>query len=289
MIEHMGDIIAQEPISRLARYEYPNSKTIWFVKKPYISLLKHNPYIDIIITVPCLSTWIWIKNKIKFDFVYEMHLKGRFCPKCKIQLNKDNYDENITGLNYFNYGGLLKSSSLHNKITFFDDAPKIYIPSNTITRTHSNFGKHMVIHCKSNEEIKDWENYKWETLINLIASTHNLQIIEVGNKSTLNLKNKQYKNLCGKLSILETAQLIKNSFLFCGIDSGPAHIANSVGTPGVLLFGEYFYGIKNQNPYTGNYGENLKCRFVRSQGLVKDIEIDAVFNAINDLLLIKKQ
>jgi ADP-heptose:LPS heptosyltransferase len=289
MIEHMGDIIAQEPISRLARYEYPNSKTIWFVKKPYISLLKHNPYIDIIITVPCLSTWIWIKNKIKFDFIYEMHLKGRFCPKCKIPLNKDIYDENITGLNYFNYGGLLKSSCLHNKINFLNIAPEIYLPSELSIKSMQSLEKYIVLHCKSNEEIKDWENHKWEKLIDLILSNSQLQIIEVGSKSTLNVINERYKNLCGKLSILETAELIKNALLFCGIDSGPAHIANAVGTPGVLLFGEYFYEIKNQNPYTGNYGENLKCRFIRSQGFVKDIEIHAVFDAINDFLPIKKQ
>jgi ADP-heptose:LPS heptosyltransferase len=45
------------------------------------------------------------------------------------------------------------------------------------------------------------------------------------------------KNLAGKTSLVELAGLMARSTLLLTTDSGPAHLANSVGTPVVVLFG----------------------------------------------------
>jgi predicted lipopolysaccharide heptosyltransferase III len=44
-------------------------------------------------------------------------------------------------------------------------------------------------------------------------------------------------NLTDKLSLLQTAAIIKRSRLFIGNDSGPMHLAAAMGTPSVLFFG----------------------------------------------------
>ena len=50
-----------------------------------------------------------------------------------------------------------------------------------------------------------------------------------------------YLNLSNKLSILSTAEVIKRSSIFIGLDSGPSHIANAVGTKGIILMGDYYH------------------------------------------------
>jgi len=45
------------------------------------------------------------------------------------------------------------------------------------------------------------------------------------------------KNLCGKTSIYEASGVLWGCRLYVGIDNGLSHLANAVGTPGILLYG----------------------------------------------------
>ncbi len=87
-------------------------------------------------------------------------------------------------------------------------------------------------------------------------------------------------NLCGRLSILETAEVIRRSALFIGIDSGPAHLANAVGTPGVILLGD-FLGFRRYMPYSGGYKNGTNGRIVYADRTVRNIPADAVLREIS--------
>ena len=64
-----------------------------------------------------------------------------------------------------------------------------------------------------------------------------------------------YSNLCGQSGIAETAEDdSRRAALFIGIDSGPAHLANAVKTPGVILLGRYLTW-DYYMPYTGFYAD----------------------------------
>lgn len=52
--------------------------------------------------------------------------------------------------------------------------------------------------------------------------------------------------------MLETAEVIGQAGLFVGIDSGPAHMANAMGTDGVILLGQLF-DFTDYLPYSGRY------------------------------------
>lgn len=285
LIEHIGDIIANEPIAREVRKKHPNSKIIWFVRKPYREIIIYNPHINKVFTVRCLTTWIWIKQKFQFEAVYDLHFNERYCKKCNLPLDKENVDNSINSTNYFNFGGLLKAVCLHNKFDVINNAPEVYIPQKTFNSLSKKitFKKYIVIHCSSNESIKNWENNKWVQLIGHNISKYKLPVIEVGTQSYLNYTNTLYYNYCNKLKLLETAALIRNAALFIGVDSGPAHMANAAGTPGIVLLGEYLSGMKNYNPYSGNYGERKNCKIIYSESFVKDIPIENVLNNIESL------
>lgn len=286
LIEHIGDIIANEPISREVRRKHPKSIIIWFVRNPYKTLLKYNPAIDKVYTVNCLTSWIWLKERFTFEAIYELHFSGRACNVCNLPLIKINSDTPISSQNYLNHGSLLKAVCLDNKITVEDEFPKIYIPKKYFTSIQKKISltKYIVIHCNSNETIKDWGKDNWEELIEQIISEYQYSVIEVGIKSSLTCANPVYYNYCGKLKLLETAALIKNASLFIGIDSGPAHMANASGTCGIVLLGEYYFGMKNYNPYSGNYALGRKCRLVYSAESVKKNSVEVVLKNINNLL-----
>jgi heptosyltransferase-3 len=286
LIEHIGDIIANEPISREIRKKHPTSTIIWFVRKPFKELIKYNPNIDKVLTVYCLTTWIKIREKIKFEAVYDLHFNGRSCNHCHVPLKKENVNNLINGTNYFNYGGLLKAVSLHNKIEVLDTTPQIYIPFKIIIKSERFIpkDKFIVVHCSSNETIKDWDKKKWEQLVKILIDENTFRVVEIGSDSKINIDSEYYLNLCGKTSILQSAAIIKKATLFIGIDSGPAHMANALDTPGIILLGEYYFGMKNFNPYAGNYGSLENCRIIHSSDTVKSITVDSVIKNMKELL-----
>ena len=286
LIEHIGDIIANEPISRELRKKHPDSAIIWFVRKPYRELLKYNPDVDKVLTVYCLTTWIKIREKNKFEAVYDLHFNGRSCNQCHVALKKENVDDSINNTNYFYYGGLLKAVSLHNRIEVSDTFPRMYIPLKVRYKSERFIPeeKFIVVHCSSNETVKDWDIEKWDYLIKKIFEDYKYHVVEIGSVSSLGIESDYYHNLCGKLSILQSASIISNAQAFIGIDSGPAHMANALGTPGVILLGEYYFGMKNYNPYSGNYGSLKLCRLVQSNSFVKNISTDIVMDNFESLL-----
>jgi heptosyltransferase III len=286
LIEHIGDIIANEPISREIRKRYPSATIIWFVRKPYKELVTYNPYIDKVYTVYCLTTWIKIQEKIKFEAVYDLHFNGRSCNNCHVPLKKENVNDSINYTNYFNFGGLLKAVCLHNRLEISDNRPHMYIPVKIEAKIkllipNENY---IVVHCCSNELIKDWVNDKWDQLVREIIGDLKFHVVEIGTHSNLNIESDLYHNLCSDLSILQSAAVIKKAKLFVGIDSGPAHMANALEIPGIILLGEYFFGMKNFNPYSGYYTYLENCRLIHSSDKVKSITVDTVIKSIEELL-----
>lgn len=286
LIEHIGDIIANEPITRKVRKKHSDSIIIWFVRKPYIDLVKYNPAINKVFTVYCLTSWIWISKKFHFKAMYDLHFNGRTCTVCQLPLKKENIDDSINGTNYFDYGGLLKAICLQNKIEIEDTKPKMYIPTKFLIQSeqYKPKGKYIVIHCLSNEAIKDWDGEKWNQLAKHLTSKEKLHIVEIGTMNVIKNDSDYYHNLCGKISLLQSAAIIKRADLFIGIDSGPAQMANALETPGLILLGEYYYGMKNYNPYSGNYGSLINCQIINSPGLVKNISVNSVLKGVREFM-----
>ncbi len=93
---------------------------------------------------------------------------------------------------------------------------------------------------------KYWFNERWAKLADYLVERYDLDIAFTGDKNDLKdideimgfMKNRKRCNVfAGKLSLLETSALIKNSRLMVSTDSGPLHLAKAVGTPVVGLYG----------------------------------------------------
>jgi heptosyltransferase III len=288
LAEHFGDIVACEPLSRELKRLYPDSKIYWIVKKSYRELLDFNPNVDVVIEEYSVLYSMILTQKNPFALFHNCHLSGlrRYNYLRKTLQNPLAESLNILTDNYFNHGNILEVFAKVGGLPILDEAPRIYIPKsveNKIEDLHFS-KKTIVVHCHSNYSPKDWQVYYWEKLVIDILNENDYNIIEIGLKSTLNVYHSGYYNFCGKLSLLETAEIIKRAEFFIGIDSGPAHLANAVGTFGFLLFGK-LGKFENYMPYSGDYETKSNAKFIIKEGQpCSELEYDKVWNVISETI-----
>jgi GT2 family glycosyltransferase/ADP-heptose:LPS heptosyltransferase/2-polyprenyl-3-methyl-5-hydroxy-6-metoxy-1,4-benzoquinol methylase/Tfp pilus assembly protein PilF len=281
LIEHMGDIVACEPVSRYIRFNYPDAHIVWCVRKDYKELIDSNPYIDETIEVNCLTEWIALKESGIFDEVFDLHIHNRICPVCQVPLQNNQGKVVVTGENYYKIGNLLSAFSQNAGLPALSGKPKVYITEEAKKKVDKlNLPpKFIVFHCKTNETSRDWRNSKWVELAKQIKKNYDIEIVEVGLDSVLAGGNVEFINLCGKLSILETAEVIKRALIFIGVDSGPAHLANAVGTFGIILLGQY-RNFKRYMPFSGDYESGENAVMIWADGPASEIKVEEVMDVL---------
>jgi ADP-heptose:LPS heptosyltransferase len=286
LVEHMGDIVAAEPVSRYARKRFEKALLVWIVQPAYRPLFEAFPSIDRVFTVNCLTEWILLRTTKIFDRQIDLHIRGRVCGTCQYPLAKEEGNAKINLANYYAFGNLLEVQCKSAGLPLLNDGPQLVIPSALAARI-DKVGlpdRFVAIHCASNEETRDWVREKWNDLANLIFERLGLIVVEVGIKPVIDDSTMGYRSLCGQLTMLETAEVIRRATLFVGVDSGPAHFGNAFSVPGVILLGHYKTFAK-YCPYSGPYGKTDHENLVQTPGRLVDLPVEAVFNAVEARLL----
>ncbi|NIJ55109.1 glycosyltransferase family 9 protein [Dyadobacter arcticus] len=292
--EHFGDIIASEPISRYVRSLHPDAHIVWFVKPAYQSLVAFNPSVDEVFTEFCVTQRQVIFEAKIFDDVIELQFRNNnHCPVCDVYYeNPVAQSRSINVDNYFNFGNLLEvfaqSGNLIPAKTIFpaDDQPRLYLQDVHREKVDALqlHKRYVVLHCRSNFAPKDWPTERWEQLVDWLAENYDYDIIEIGQESNLHVTTKAYRNLCGPLSILETAEVIRRASFFIGLDSGPSHLGNATGTFGVILMGS-LNDFPHYNPYSGKYGRQENAIFVRKHGVpCRELSFEFVQDKVEQVL-----
>ncbi len=289
LVEHMGDIIACEPITRILKKKYKSSYITWVAHPVYNEILKSNPHIDQIINVECLTEWIKISKHTKNYLIIDLHINFRECECCRIPLIKHKGNPEVTIHNWYDYGSLFNAFSFSAGLQVNNEHPKVYIQKSNIDAVNKLQlpEKYIVIHRISNDAERDWDEDKWCLLIKYIKKNLDIKIVEIGNKNQRKNNLPGIIDLRGITSILESAEIIRRSKAFIGIDSGPAHIANAVEKESVILLGSY-KNFKNYNPYSGFFSKKTsKVRILRANNArAEKIELQDVVDSINYILKI---
>ena len=293
LAEHFGDIVACEPLSKEIKKLYPNSKVYWIVRKPYRELLDFNPCVDTVIEEYSVMYSILLTKFNTFDIFFNCHLSGlrRYAYLNKTLQNPLAISKNILTNNYFEHGNILDVFAKVGGLPAVHEAPQIYIPEKVkLSVDKLNLPKKLIlIHCHSNYSPKDWQIYYWEKLVSDLLNEFDYHVIEIGLESTVNVYHSQYHNFCGKLSLLETAEVIKRANYFIGIDSGPAHFANAVGTYGILLFGK-LGNFEDYMPYSGKYQDKSNATFVVKKGQpCSELNYEEVWEIIKQVIIYEKK
>ena len=149
-----------------------------------------------------------------------------------------------------------------------------------LSKKYSDSGKYMVLHLETltNKNYRKVFGVNWIELVEAIREK-GYRVIQIG-KSPEGIPNTIHE----RTNIREMIALIAGSSFFMGIDSGPSHIASSLGIPSLIFFGavnpefrhfkSLFKGFFLQQPcqFAGCYHETVhmkdpECRLVGDQGI----------------------
>ncbi len=142
---------------------------------------------------------------------------------------------------------------------------------------HLRSGPSIVINMGGKVAEKDWGEANWVALLNGLSHVHpELGLLVVGAQEDSERARRvtakwpgPVVDACGRLSPRESAAAMRHASLFIGHDSGPMHLAASMGVPCVGLFGGY-----NRPVVWHPFGEGH--RIIHRMSGVNDISVDEV-------------
>lgn len=119
-----------------------------------------------------------------------------------------------------------------------------------------------------------WETKKWIEggyieLIKKVIGGKNVVILVGGESDSticeriaLSVNSQYLKNLCGKLGLLQSAEVIRRSKVLVTNDSAPMHIASAIGTSCVVIYGPTspLFGFTPIGNYHEILQKELECR-----------------------------
>jgi heptosyltransferase-3 len=283
LVESMGDIIAAEPISRAAREQFPDAFIVWLVKPAFVEMVERFPAVDRGFAVTCLTEAMILLSLRPASVLWDSHVSEAICNRCRAPLPKAGPAKKITLDTYYDIGNLLKVFCLCAGIPPLNGPPRF--DPGSIARTFVDAlglpARFVVLHCTSNDHNRNWRAESWDEVANYVSETLGWPIVEVGlTPMTQGAKSGRYRDLCGKVSIPAMGEVIRRASLLIGVDSGPAHFGNAVGTPGVLLFGRYGRWDSHM-PYSGSYQDGSGADLLRYPGPLKELPVEAVKDAIH--------
>lgn len=129
---------------------------------------------------------------------------------------------------------------------------------------------------------KNWPAENYVSLFRRLIDAKKAQVILIGAASdkdkyaevTARFSNDEMRSFAGEFSIDESACMIKKANLYIGTDSGPAHIANAVGTPSVVFFKR-----ENAARWLMPYDHAKKEVIIAEDNDIKSIPEETVFSA----------
>jgi heptosyltransferase-3 len=255
LMERIGDIIAAEPVARHARAQFPDAPILWVTTAPYAALPRRFPAIDRVLTVRCVTEWLLLWRTGAFRTVMDLHLNASYCVGCVISVPKPGAAAAITPGAHLGHGNLLAVRCRCAGLPLLADAPR-FEPAPASRRRVDALrlpAEFVVIHCTASDAAREWQDAHWRALAAFTAGPLGLDVIEIGlSARAVAAGQARQRSLCGLLSLEDSAEVIRRARLFIGIDSGPAHLANAVRTPGIVLLGR-FGGFARYMPYSGGY------------------------------------
>jgi len=137
--------------------------------------------------------------------------------------------------------GSVDATNLNHYDLNFKEHEK-YLVDNLIS---SNMKKELIaISIGSKLYVKDWGDKNWERLLGEMSKEFpNIKLLIVGSSDEYERSQRltalwegRRLNLCGQLSVRESAYLLSRVQFFLGHDSGPMHLAAAVGTSCIAIF-----------------------------------------------------
>jgi len=246
-------------------------------------------------------------------------IERQILTKLKVNLLKNEASQHTRAI--IDYAGIfeekfnldLLEKNLNNDSDFINSLSVTSSPQAFIKSSFKKpYDKYIVIAPVASFESKRWPINKFKDLIQKIITSvefNNINICIVAGPADnycdeLNGLVQKYPdrltNLKGKTSLSESSEVIRESLLVIGNDTGMGHIAESFGVPIVSIFGptSESFGFAPHLPDSKSLSVDLWCRpcsttgkskcFRKKQYCMEDVTINTVFNCISSTLNLKE-
>lgn len=289
LAEHLGDIVACEPVIPFLNSRHPRACIVWLTKPMYASLVATHPLLHAVVPLNSVAEARVVIEEGCLDQAYDLHLPGKPCSRFHLVHAKKRGDLTLNTTNYFDHGALLTVMSRSAGLPGLEAPPRLYIGRAARTRIDAlGLPKRFVaIHALSSQSSNNWQASHWPALIEYLKNNYDGSVVEVGLKSVLPADFPGTINLCGKLSPIESAEVIARAETFIGVDSGPAHCANAFEIPSVIMLGKYHSFVRYM-PYTGYFRDHEHTMLLRSDTRAADLPVDAVLSRLERVLPLRR-
>jgi len=305
-LSSIGDIILTSPLIRLIRKRFPHAKIDMIVSREFEELISANPNINQVILFDRRTGIIGLLRLCKkireeqYDLIIDIHKKLRSLIICltsgakqKVFYNKHSFRRFLLvkfKINRYKEIPFIPNLYLNSikKFGIEDDGGGLefyIIPSKEavileLLRIEGVSKKDILIGIAPGAHwpTKRWPKERFIELANLLIQRKNAKIIIFGGKDDVELSNEIKTSLlnkpiiaAGKLSLMETAALLKRCKVLITNDTGVMHISASVKTPVVAIFGPtvkefgyYPYRVENRV-----ISKDLHCKPCSTKGSTK--------------------
>lgn len=270
--DRIGDVTLSTPVAANLKAAYPRAY-IAFMCRPYTKeIVEGNPHIDAVIVYDkegkhksFLQTVKFALNlrKNKFDWAIILHPTNRshlltFLAGIPVRIG---WDRKMAFLLTKKIPHRKQEGEKHELEYTLDILRELNIPvitktpyfpikdtaEKSVTELLEKKGikpgeKFIVIHPSASCPSKRWPQTHFSRLIKLLGVATGLKVIIITAEKEKEsaeqiIKENTVTDLRGKLTIAETGSLLKKTALFISNDSGPVHIAWSLNTPVISIFG----------------------------------------------------
>ena len=261
----IGDIVLTTPVVRNLRKHFPEAEIHYLTKPSYKIILENNPYIDRlhVLDKPLLKKGLELRE-IGFDAVIDLHRNLRtkilkaILTTTNYSFDKLNFEKWLivnTRLNLLPKVHIVErymETVAELGVTNDDEGLDYFLPENISVNTIPK--NYIAFAIGANHFTKKLTNEKIVSICKLVQ----LPIVLLGGKEDENNGNEiathsgaHIINLCGKLSLHESAYVIKSAEKVLSHDTGLMHIAAAFKKEIVSVWGNTIpeFGM---SPYYGN-------------------------------------
>lgn len=299
--DRIGDVILSTPVIKNLRLAFP-AAYIAFMVCPYTQdVLAGNPYLDEVIVYDkhCRQRSIfqsikfsWYLRKKKFDWAIILHPTNRahlitFLAgiPCRVGWNKK-----MAGLLTVKVADKKQEGQKHESEYTLDILRRLNVPvadknlyfpikEAATKKVKVLLGEngvkdgeqYIVVHPSASCPSKRWPEEYFSQLISLLKQKLGMIIVVVaflgeGKFAEEVVTSNEVVDLRGKLTVSELGSLLNEATLFISNDSGPVHIAASLNTPVISIFGRKDPGLSpvRWKPLGENsfyFHKDVGCRF----------------------------
>lgn len=281
----IGDIVLTSPVIRCLKQQLPGAKIHYLTKQQFAPVLEHNPYVDTLHTLQ--QNWLQQALSLKkegFDCIIDLHhnlrssLISTIIGAPRYAFNKANIAKWL--LVKFKIDRLPKQHIVNRYLQatsglgIVDDGNGLdyYLPPEIENNLPNLPQSYIAVAIGAQHFTKRMPIQKW---VDLFANLKSTSFILLGGKEDVRAANEiitatgsHVQSYCGKLSLHQSAAIVKNAQHVITHDTGLMHIAAAFQKPISSIWGNTIPGL-GMYPYFGKLHKgtsymhevsNLNCR-----------------------------